>query len=182
MYWFSRDIIKIYHDFFQRYHSYVDLKYHLYKDDNNDYEDLDGANLRQQFYLYDRSFIIISKYEDINITRLIFTIKWYLADHYIPHSGACRNENDRYDDKGSGSGNSLLSCKQSCDVTQGCGAVSWSGNLCFMTSEMASTTSEREWTCYSKGYSWPYTQIFQNSSYPILEANITIMTSIFIIQ
>ena len=102
-------------------------------------------------FIFTIDHLLLSKYEDINITRLIFTIKWYLADHYIPHSGACRNENDRYDDKGSGSGNSLLSCKQSCDVTQGCGAVSWNGlDHCYMTSQIASTTSENEWTCYSK--------------------------------
>ena len=60
----------------------------------------------------------------------------YLVDPYRPHSGACRNENGRYDDKGSGSGNSLLACKQSCDATQGCRAVSWNGNNhCYMTSQ-----------------------------------------------
>ena len=74
-----------------------------------------------------------------------------MVDPYRPHSGACRNENGRYNDKGSGSGNSLLACKQSCDATQGCGAVFWNGlDHCYMTSQIASTTSENEWTCYSK--------------------------------
>ena len=55
----------------------------------------------------------------------------------------------------SGPGNSLTACKQKCDKTQGCGAVSWNGNYggCFMTSQMKYTTSESGWECYSKGCS-----------------------------
>ena len=74
---------------------------------------------------------------------------------YKKHFGACRNENDQYDDKGKLVGDSLIACKQKCDETQGCGALSWSVKfeICYMTSDMVSTTSESAWECYAKGCS-----------------------------
>ena len=99
--------------------------------------------------------ILIARYlillAPITFMRPIFIIQHYLIDLYRIHSGACRNENDRYDDKGKGSDISLLACKLSCDAAKGCGAISWDDNTCYMTSLMASTTSESNWKCYSKG-------------------------------
>ena len=69
---------------------------------------------------------------------------------YTEHSGACRNANNRYDDRGSEHDNSVQACQQRCDATKGCGAVSWNGSDCHMTSDMAYTTSESGWKCYSK--------------------------------
>ena len=77
----------------------------------------------------------------------------------MEHSGACRDQNGQYKDKGTVYGVSLLRCHQSCDTTQGCGAVSYKGDMCFMTSFMANTTAETIWKCYSKGSIWP---IFAN--------------------
>ena len=55
-------------------------------------------------------------------------------------------------DVGSPSVNTLLECKQRCDATPKCGAISWNGNYrgCLMTTSMAYTTSEENWKCYSK--------------------------------
>ena len=78
---------------------------------------------------------------------------------YIVISGACRNENGEYKDKGAVNVGSLLSCLQKCDATQGCRAVSWNGTRCFMTSYMARTTTESKWKCYWKGKLRP---IFSN--------------------
>ena len=75
----------------------------------------------------------------------------------MENSGACRNQNNKYDDIGGAAVSSLMACQQKCDTTQGCGAVSWriencgSCTNCYMTSDMASTTSEASWKCYSKG-------------------------------
>ena len=66
-------------------------------------------------------------------------------------SGACRNGNDSFNDLGRGDLDSIKTCQQSCDEKQGCIAVSWDGNSCYMTSQVAYTTSEPSWKCYAKG-------------------------------
>ena len=70
----------------------------------------------------------------------------------MEYSGACRNQNDEYNEKGSGSGASLYACQKSCDATQGCGAVTWDSlsKTCYMTSQMAYTTAEITFKCYLK--------------------------------
>ena len=70
---------------------------------------------------------------------------------YTENSGACRNRDNKYDEIGYERPGSLQACQQRCNEVHGCGAVSWNGNSCYMTSCMASTTSERSWKCYSKG-------------------------------
>ena len=68
---------------------------------------------------------------------------------YTEYNGACRNENNQFSEFGSPILGSLLACQQKCDDTEGCGAVSWNGNSCLMTSSMATTTTETSWKCYS---------------------------------
>ena len=64
-------------------------------------------------------------------------------------------------DIGTTTADSALECKQKCDATPGCKAVSWytkKGQYqsnCFMTSDMASSTFEENWMCYSKGLILP---------------------------
>ena len=70
---------------------------------------------------------------------------------YEKHSGACRNENDKYNDIGTYSVSSLTECLEKCDLSIRCGAVSWNGNTCYMTSSMKTTIVEGSWKCYSKG-------------------------------
>jgi len=63
-----------------------------------------------------------------------------------------------YKDIGTTTADTALACKQKCDATPGCGAVSWYTkkgqyqNNCYLTSDMASSTFEANWMCYSKGY------------------------------
>ena len=68
---------------------------------------------------------------------------------YKEYNGACRNENNGVSDIGSANLVSLLDCQQKCDDTAGCGAVSWNGYSCLLTSSMATTTTETSWKCYS---------------------------------
>ena len=77
-----------------------------------------------------------------------------LSIEYKKHSGACRNDKDQYNDIGDVSEqvHSLSECKKKCDETPGCGAFSWSAQTaCIMTSSMAKTTDETQYTCYVKG-------------------------------
>ena len=62
-----------------------------------------------------------------------------------------------YRDIGTFTADTALACQQKCDATHGCEAVSWWNkqgqyqNNCHLTSDMASSTFEANWTCYSKG-------------------------------
>jgi len=79
--------------------------------------------------------------------------KSILEDNYVVTEGACRNENDRFNDIFSKLGMpTLAECKNMCDNTVGCGAVSYSEGktMCFGTSMKYSTKIENDWKCYSK--------------------------------
>ena len=70
---------------------------------------------------------------------------------YKEYDGKCRNEDNDYDELGTDAQESHTECQKKCDETEGCGAVSWNGNTCFMTSLMATTSLTTGWKCYSKG-------------------------------
>ena len=84
-----------------------------------------------------------------NFTNCISYIPTFLA--YKEYSGLCRNDNNQYSELGSFSIGPLLDCQRKCDETRNCGAVSWDGSNCWLTSSMASTSTSTSWRCYDKG-------------------------------
>ena len=69
---------------------------------------------------------------------------------YKEYAGACLNKND----VGSATLSTLPECKELCNDTPRCAAISWNGRRCHMTSYLVATTSRSdhisEYMCYSR--------------------------------
>ena len=88
----------------------------------------------------------------MSLLSQIFFNNFILVIGYKKNNGCCRNKNNEYYDIGAFSQlETLMECLKKCDEIKECGAVSWNGATCYLTSYMDRTTSESSWKCYSKG-------------------------------
>ena len=88
--------------------------------------------------------------------KILLKLYFYLEipEKYRTYPGLCRNDDGKFNELGSGKfdpkfpSSGIRECKNMCNSIRECGAFSWDGSNCFLTSSVASYSKSSNWECH----------------------------------